>query len=1103
MEFDVYELHTIEELLEVYELPIKVRKPTWSKDFYYRIDAVSGKRVSGSAFKGGLPYKHKGSDYISSTSERVYFYGWDGVKIKDKPNSIIPAEILELTEKESHIWIFFEGVWEKALFLKCYESNQQPVISVRIDGRYKNKYIDMVYSKDNVRIGDTPPDGFGPNEDVGNPNDQLEEAVLAEERRYLNKVLGSLAGEIDHYNDSLYAHKGKARETYYDWEDLKAKQYHIGEAETIRGHIAELKSFEYSPYFAHMEFDRLSTKPGEFEEVNIYIGKKGLFIKEPLVIDWRSDLGQTYYMKNMRDFSIKGVPHSLVLRRAIEIKNKQLISYNTEYDSSDVSLKGDIVDPFLLTVLRDKRRQRRLTDIISTIQGNQNSIISQPYKDSFVVQGCAGSGKTMILLHRLSFLLFNDKKLSRKNIKIITPNKYFNTFIDDLSEQLELHEVERLSVEEYYVRLIKAFSSKIKVSADVTSEMELPIEFLSMVYSTEFQEEVHSGYQSFYDDWKKKLPVLSIANILSKNGYPLPDLDIRKAEAIQTLQQELLSVRDKYTGILQKYENTKNRKKELELLSVKNRTSQQAELTQLQKETENVKTVLLDLQADRRAFVERERAAEKELSKEEYAFNEASEEAVAEVRKVEATLLAVQNKKNEYLQFDSFMVQTSDLATFIKTQNADIIGKIQQIRSDLQKVPVFNFTKRNSLRKKEDILIADFSKTTSLLFDEYIVQQRKRLLELKAQLPTNPEKIQEIKREKEIIQARILRAHDTLKAIDECLKAFSLTETPDVDKAVSKKCIHELNNYLAHYKASRASYFNTIKRAKEYEMGLATCIQQLEALQKELPTKEEVTDVADALGIIAEFDYSKVYRAVIEDRIERLFDAYSMKKENTEYRFMLYLQLLFCSMYFTKCYVYDSFINIDEAQDIALAEYKLLHAILGKNCVFNLYGDVNQLVYEYKGIYDWDDLEFITRQKIFVLNENYRNTMQITTFCNTEFGAEVYPIGISGDEVKKLHSKTALNWIRKHYKDGDGKRVAVLVGSSLRHDPDMEAIAEDNGLSWMRIDSNKPALVTVEMVKGLEFDAVLAVTDSMSENEKYIAFTRALDSLGVVPDLTF
>ena len=37
--------------------------------------------------------------------------------------------------------------------------------------------------------------------------------------------------------------------------------------------------------------------------------------------------------------------------------------------------------------------------------------------------------------------------------------------------------------------------------------------------------------------------------------------------------------------------------------------------------------------------------------------------------------------------------------------------------------------------------------------------------------------------------------------------------------------------------------------------------------------------------------------------------------------------------------------------------------------------------------------------------------------------------------------------------------------------------------------------MTAESVKGLEFDAVVAVVDSMTANEQYVSYTRALDNL--------
>lgn len=50
-------------------------------------------------------------------------------------------------------------------------------------------------------------------------------------------------------------------------------------------------------------------------------------------------------------------------------------------------------------------------------------------------------------------------------------------------------------------------------------------------------------------------------------------------------------------------------------------------------------------------------------------------------------------------------------------------------------------------------------------------------------------------------------------------------------------------------------------------------------------------------------------------------------------------------------------------------------------------------------------------------------------------------------------------------------------------------------VGYLSNNTNAISCLTVEECKGLEFDAALVVTNEMSVNEKYIAYTRALDHL--------
>ena len=242
----------------------------------------------------------------------------------------------------------------------------------------------------------------------------------------------------------------------YDYDDIENRR---DMNESLNRHLAQLseyRGYKPSPYFAHMEFHQDGGK-----NVPCFVGKKGLTRSSDIVImDWRSPMGQTFYQKREKKFKVNDYLYHLRLRRAVDIQNAVLRSVNTEYNAKGGTLlDADVVDPFLLSVLREKKADHRLTDIIRTIQENQDDIIAKPHDESFIVQGCAGSGKTMILLHRLSYLAYNRPGMDFSKYCILTPNKQFNVHINELSTELELDRIKKWTVEEYYAYLFNTLSS--------------------------------------------------------------------------------------------------------------------------------------------------------------------------------------------------------------------------------------------------------------------------------------------------------------------------------------------------------------------------------------------------------------------------------------------------------------------------------------------------------------------------------------------------------------------------------------------------------------------------------------------------------------------
>jgi hypothetical protein len=69
-------------------------------------------------------------------------------------------------------------------------------------------------------------------------------------------------------------------------------------------------------------------------------------------------------------------------------------------------------------------------------------------------------------------------------------------------------------------------------------------------------------------------------------------------------------------------------------------------------------------------------------------------------------------------------------------------------------------------------------------------------------------------------------------------------------------------------------------------------------------------------------------------------------------------------------------------QDMAFNEYRIIYELNHKDVILYVYGNTNQLLKPGNGIAFWDRLEKRFLRDEFTLNKNYRNTNQITRFCN-------------------------------------------------------------------------------------------------------------------------
>lgn len=434
----------------------------------------------------------------------------------------------------------------------------------------------------------------------------------------------------------------------------------------------------------------------------------------------------------------------------------------------------------------------------------------------------------------------------------------------------------------------------------------------------------------------------------------------------------------------------------------------------------------------------------------------------------------------------------------IMERERESISRYHQAERELGNTAVFRVGKRRELSELINRINNQYSRSVTQFLDAQIHELRIKLQNCDGRITEYKSQIEEYYKAREKLIARKQAKEFVSKTVDhayEELNNYPYRDFTEVfsleEREIVAPLFYELNV--------------TIKSLLEHETRLKAAKDRLtrtkiatEALENETFTDNDIMELDQCKKIIDQVSFSNLSRNVLFRKLLSVYQQYNQEYIRYNYRHKLYLRLLMCSLYYPRGVSSDRFINIDEAQDLSVAEYQLLKNILGPRCIFNLYGDINQNVYSYKGISNWADINFIT-DRVYELNENYRNTLQITKFCNEEFGSSVYPIGISGKDVAELDLRSAIDSIVSEKKKQKNCRCAILYRYGVQAIREsLKLLLDENLVSWSSVDEEHICVLSVEQAKGLEFDIVVAITDQMTENEKYIAYTRALDSLIVV-----
>jgi len=232
---------------------------------------------------------------------------------------------------------------------------------------------------------------------------------------------------------------------------------------------------------------------------------------------------------------------------------------------------------------------------------------------------------------------------------------------------------------------------------------------------------------------------------------------------------------------------------------------------------------------------------------------------------------------------------------------------------------------------------------------------------------------------------------------------------------------------------------------------------------------------------------------------------------------LLYINYLFKDI---KPFNEISRLVIDEGQDLSMAQYFVLKQLF-PNSNFEIFGDLNQSIYDYQGIQSWDELG----QKIFnngvqrmEMNKGYRTTEQICDSANyvlSSIGA------VKSDNVAREGEDILINKIDSSHIDVQlltqiesllhkkYKTIAIICKDSEETDRVHKKLVK-MGLNINKISEKDLTykggicIMPSYLSKGLEFDSVIiydANCNNYAETSKidmkllYVSITRALHEL--------
>lgn len=173
-----------------------------------------------------------------------------------------------------------------------------------------------------------------------------------------------------------------------------------------------------------LAFGRLDLSDGD----QFHVGRVSVVDQsgDVVLVDWRAPAAAAFYQATAAH------PQGVARRRTLTTKGRELRDLDDElidHEAADrLGLEAVTGQGALLASLA-RSRSTTMRDIVATIQADQDRIVRTPAAGTLVVTGGPGTGKTVVALHRVAYLLYQDRdRFEGRGVLVVGPSRAFTEY---------------------------------------------------------------------------------------------------------------------------------------------------------------------------------------------------------------------------------------------------------------------------------------------------------------------------------------------------------------------------------------------------------------------------------------------------------------------------------------------------------------------------------------------------------------------------------------------------------------------------------------------------------------------------------------------------